>query len=348
VRPGAGVRCAGAAKVSPALAAVLVALVAVLVASSAPWPPTAAAAATPKRLPLDATIAGVPVAGLGPIGARRELRRVLGASHERPIKILADGRSHTVSAARAGLELDYEGMVERAFEVAAAGDRVAVRLRRSISRKQLAEAVSALARRHFRAPRDARVRFGITRVRRVRHRLGRGVDERALRRGLHAELRAPTPARTIVATIRRIAPDVTTRELPRVYGTYISIDRHSFKLRLFKRLRIVKTYGVALGAAGYDTPRGLHRIISRQVDPAWIAPKRPWAGALAGMTIPAGDPRNPLKARFLALGDGVGIHGTAEEWSIGSAASHGCIRMRIRDVKLLYPKVPVGTPVLIN
>ena len=71
-------------------------------------------------------------------------------------------------------------------------------------------------------------------------------------------------------------------------------------------------------------------------------------GQYAGRTIPSGDPRNPLKAAFISLGDGYGIHGTAEEWSIGTKASHGCIRMRVRDVKRLYPRVPVGTRVLIR
>jgi lipoprotein-anchoring transpeptidase ErfK/SrfK len=84
------------------------------------------------------------------------------------------------------------------------------------------------------------------------------------------------------------------------------------------------------------------------VNPAWHAPNRPWAGAYAGKTIPSGDPRNPLKARWMGLGGGVGIHGTAEEWSIGTRASHGCFRMRVGDVKRLYARVPVGTPVLIR
>jgi lipoprotein-anchoring transpeptidase ErfK/SrfK len=73
-----------------------------------------------------------------------------------------------------------------------------------------------------------------------------------------------------------------------------------------------------------------------------------WAGSLAGRVIPGGAPDNPLKARWLGIQDGVGIHGTAEEWSIGSRASHGCIRMRVADVIALYPRVPVGTPVLIR
>ena len=57
---------------------------------------------------------------------------------------------------------------------------------------------------------------------------------------------------------------------------------------------------------------------------------------------------NPLKARWLGIVSGVGIHGTADEAWIGTRASHGCIRMRVADVIDLYPRVPVGTPVLIR
>jgi lipoprotein-anchoring transpeptidase ErfK/SrfK len=92
----------------------------------------------------------------------------------------------------------------------------------------------------------------------------------------------------------------------------------------------------------------MHRVLSKQRNPTWYVPNRPWAGDLAGQTIPPGDSRNPLKARFIALGGGVGFHGTADLASIGQAASHGCIRMRIPDVISLYNRTPVGSPVLIR
>ena len=63
--------------------------------------------------------------------------------------------------------------------------------------------------------------------------------------------------------------------------------------------------------------------------------------------IPGGAPENPLKARWLGIYAGAGIHGTDAVGSIGSAASHGCIRMRIPDVIELYDEVAVGTPVYI-
>ena len=50
----------------------------------------------------------------------------------------------------------------------------------------------------------------------------------------------------------------------------------------------------------------------------------------------------------MGVSGSVGIHGTGQEYSVGSRASHGCIRMRVRDVIDLYPRVPLGTPVLIR
>ena len=73
-------------------------------------------------------------------------------------------------------------------------------------------------------------------------------------------------------------------------------------------------------------------------------PHSAWAGDLAGTVVPGGAPDNPLKARWLGIFDGAGIHGTDETYSLGHAASHGCIRMAIPDVIELYDQVPVGAP----
>jgi L,D-transpeptidase catalytic domain len=59
-------------------------------------------------------------------------------------------------------------------------------------------------------------------------------------------------------------------------------------------------------------------------------------------------PTTPLKARWLGIFNGAGIHGTDETWSIGHAVSHGCVRMTIPDVINLYNQVSVGTPVYIG
>jgi hypothetical protein len=307
-----------------------------------------AAAEPPTTLPEGATIAGVDVGGLGPYRARVELQRVLRPAYEKPIEVRIHGRRRTWSTKRLGQVVLYTTMVDRAFAQAARSDVVDVPLKRTISGRQLTVAVSKLARPWYRASRNAHVRFGIRHVARIAGRSGRAVDTRRLRRDLLSELREPHGARWVRGHVARFRPAVRRRELRRIYRTYVSVDRGARVVRLFKRLRVVRRYRVAVGAAGYDTPAGMHRVLSKQVNPTWYVPNRPWAGSLAGQRIPPGDPRNPLKARFIALGGGVGFHGTADLASIGQAASHGCIRMRVPDVISLYNRVPVGTPVLIR
>jgi lipoprotein-anchoring transpeptidase ErfK/SrfK len=196
--------------------------------------------------------------------------------------------------------------------------------------------------------RDATVRLTVRHVFARHSRTGRRVDAKALAATVDAALDDPVAARDIFPRRLTVRPRVTVSALGRVYGTVITIDRRNFTLRLFKHLRIARRYGIAVGQAGLETPPGRYRIRDKQVNPAWHVPNRAWAGSLAGQTIPGGVPGNPLKARWLGIANGVGIHGTAEDWSIGTAASHGCIRMHVSDVIALFPRVPVGTPVLIR
>ena len=310
--------------------------------------PAAVAAPAPATLPEGATIAGIEVGGLGPYRARAELRRVLEPRYERPIEVRIHGRRTKLATERLGQRVRYGQMVEEAFAQASEGGRVLVRLRRTIGSRRLTAAVSDVSRPFFRSARNARVRFGIRRVARIPGRSGRSVDAARLRRELLSELREPRGARWVRGHLLIVKPAIRRAELRSVYPTYVSVSRSGRTVRLFKRLRVVRRYTVAVGAAGYDTPAGMHRVLSKQVNPTWYVPNRPWAGSLAGRRIPPGDPRNPLKARFIALGGGVGFHGTADLASIGQAASHGCIRMRVPDVISLYNRVPVGTPVLIR
>lgn len=302
-----------------------------------------------KHLPDGTRVAGVDLSGAGPITAERTLRKELGARFDKNIAIRIGKRARTVPPAAAGSSVDYDWMVKRAFEIAGRGHVPKVRLDVDISEPKVNRTIAKLGAAYYRAPRDARAKFGITKIRRVKGRNGRRLDSGQLKTKLLAELREPTAKRSLRVGLRTVRPNVTTAGLARRYPTYISVDKDTFTLRLFKRLRHSKTYKVAVGQAAFDTPAGLRSIQSKQQNPTWHVPNRPWAGALAGQTIGPGDPRNPLKAWFLAVGgDGVGIHGTAEEWSIGTRASHGCIRMRVRDVKDLAGRVTVGTPVRIR
>jgi hypothetical protein len=307
-----------------------------------------AASAKPK-LPHGTLIAGVVVGDLGPRAAAAKLKAELEPVYGRRISVRAGGRRTSVSPSQAGQFIRYTAMVDQAYKLMEQGQVVIkVPLMRTIRSGALTKAIGGVGAKWYRAPRNATYKYGITRVSIRGARYGRGIDRRKLRKALVAEIRRPHEERIVKARFVRLRPALTVKVLKRRAGTFVSVDRGSKIVRLFKHLRVVRSYRVAVGRAGYDTPRGLHHVLSKERNPTWHVPNRPWAGNLAGQTIPPGDPRNPLKAAFISLGGGVGFHGTADLASIGSAASHGCIRMRIPDVMSLYRNVPVGTPVLVR
>jgi lipoprotein-anchoring transpeptidase ErfK/SrfK len=178
-------------------------------------------------------------------------------------------------------------------------------------------------------------------------RFGIAVRTRALARELEHRLLDLHGPRTIRVPTRVVKPAVTTQMLPGRYPAYILVDREAFQLRLFRNLKLYKIYPIAVGRQGLETPAGLYHIDDKEVNPSWHVPKSPWAGDLAGRVIPPG-PDDPIKARWMGFYNGAGIHGTDEVSSIGSATSHGCIRMLIPDVIQLYDLVPYGTPIYVG
>jgi lipoprotein-anchoring transpeptidase ErfK/SrfK len=323
-----------------------IALLAVIAAALAA---PASLAATPQTLPADATIAGIGVGGMTSAQANKAVTDALAPVYEqRPVAIRVDHKDNLVTPGDAGLVIYYDWMVKRAFALAGASKPVAVPLHLGVKDKLRDAAIANVAKGYYHAPRDARVRFGVTKIVRIRARMGSGLDEALVRKRLELELRKPTTARVVAGRVVRLRPAVSTASLRKRYPAYISVDRATHKLRLFRALRLVRTYPVAVGRQGYSTPAGLRHVIYKDKNPSWTAPNSPWAAPYQGQTFPPGDPRNPLRAWFIALGDGIGIHGTSEEWSVGSDASHGCIRMHAADVDQVAKLTPVGTPVLIH
>jgi lipoprotein-anchoring transpeptidase ErfK/SrfK len=205
--------------------------------------------------------------------------------------------------------------------------------------------VKRVGNRLNRKARDAEVDFPS--LEKVKERKGLQVNARLLRQRLAQALTVPGVGRRVKAPVSITQPKVTQAQLAHKYPVLLVADRNSFKLRLYKQLTLVKEYTVAVGAIGFDTPAGLYHIQNKEINPTWHVPNSAWAGDLAGTTVPGGVPDNPLKARWLGIFDGAGIHGTDETYSLGHAASHGCIRMAIPDVIELYDQVPVGAPIYI-
>jgi lipoprotein-anchoring transpeptidase ErfK/SrfK len=198
---------------------------------------------------------------------------------------------------------------------------------------------------------DAKLNFHPGGFTKVDGRDGLAVDAGRLHRNIDAAIVSPTAKRTFVAHTHHTAPEVTTKKLVADYNTLLIIDRANFQLKLFKALKPVKTYDIAVGMVGLETPAGVYHIQNKAINPAWTMPNSSWvAPADRGKVVPGGTPENPLKARWLGIFNGAGIHGIdpSEYGTIGHAASHGCVRMRIPDVEDLYPRVPVGAPIYIG
>jgi lipoprotein-anchoring transpeptidase ErfK/SrfK len=230
----------------------------------------------------------------------------------------------------------------------AGGRPVDVPLAVSYDKAAVTRFAASIDKRLYRAPRDSRLKITLQKVTVTHSRSGRDINQRQLVKSVAAALVDPRIDRVIKPKLLKVKAKVTPATLRKRASTVVTISQKTFKLRLFKHLKVVKTYKVAVGQPQYPTPRGLFAIQSKQVNPVWSVPNSPWAGELAGTTVTGGSAANPHTARWMGVAGSVGIHGTGEDASIGSRASHGCIRMHVADVIALFKRVSIGTPVLIG
>jgi len=135
----------------------------------------------------------------------------------------------------------------------------------------------------------------------------------------------------LMAVAEALAQDQNSRPARRII---VSIpDR---KLAVMEDDRLLRVFETAVGAPKSPSPTGTYKIINSIADPTWYT---------KGKIVPPGK-CNPLGTRWLGLSvKGYGIHGTNVPSSIGRNASHGCIRMRNRDVEELFKMVAVGDQV---
>lgn len=111
------------------------------------------------------------------------------------------------------------------------------------------------------------------------------------------------------------------------------------KLAVIEDGNVIARFPVAVGAAASPSPTGEFQIVSRVSNPTYYHP---------GTVIPSGKD-NPVGTRWVGLSQkGYGIHGTNAPRSVGHAASHGCIRLRNRDMERLFTMLRVGDVVEIR
>jgi lipoprotein-anchoring transpeptidase ErfK/SrfK len=312
------------------------------------------------RASSDRILPGVTVAGtdVGGMTRAEAIQAVQVPVNERLTQLLtvraADG-SWKTTPAELGRSADIDAAVDRAIQASSSVGlitRVWHRLREEpvdISvdlafqggETGVTDLVASIADDVDRMPRDASVAVVDGQVTFVHSRPGYALGANVATKRLQAALEEGTV--TVRLPVKTVKPKVPDAKI----GKTIVVDRTINQLSLYNGFDLEKTYPVATAAAGYVTPPGEWTIIDKRENPTWTNPAPDTWGADLPAFIPPG-PGNPLGTRALYLdASGIRIHGTEDVSSIGTHASHGCIRMLMSDVEEIYPLVPLGTRVIV-
>lgn len=303
----------------------------------------------------------VDVGGVNTDEARKLLKDELVKPLKGPVEVSFGKKQYQLDPSKVGLKIDLDGMVDAAVSASREG-WLGSRLWREVSGSSLNREVpvklsynkekltrwTVWLKSELDVPaRDATVNYSTASLSVAPSRDGVTINRSKLQHKLERSLTSVNRNKDVEVSARKVKPEVTTTEVRSKYPVVITIDRTSKQLRFWRNLELAKTYTIAVGQAGYETAAGLYNITDKSDAPVWCPPDSDWVpDDLKGKCVQPG-PDNPLKARWMGFFAGAGIHGTDDIGSLGTAASHGCIRMSVPDVVELYPKVPIGTPVYI-
>ena len=303
----------------------------------APAPPA------PGVVAAGVSIAGVPVGGLTEAAAAQAVIAQYVAPRRGPVAITFRGRNlKPIDPVKVG----YVAKVAYAVQVAMIYGRsralppegVTVPLKEKVNRAKVIATLKLRASSNSIPSRNAGLRLkGATPVV-TKARVGITVNLAASAKAVERAILFRDRPRVTLAQ-KRLIPAV------RSVGPVVIVDRANFRLTWYKAgKRIV--FPVAVGTAAYPTPTGNFSVIQKQKNPTWFPPDSPWAAGLG--PVPPGS-GNPLGTRWIGTSaPAIGMHGTPASGSIGTRASHGCIRMYIGDAERLYELVDIGTPVYIR
>ncbi len=309
------------------------------------------------------TAGGVDIGNIDSKAAKRELRKNLGESLLRPVDVTYKNASTELDPKEVGLKLGISSMVDHALEKSNEGGLFGRTWRRitggeveyevpaevQISDKKLVSWVNSYSGSVDVAPRDAKVTYTASSVSLAKEKNGVSLKKERLKKELEGALADADGKQKVKASVKVAKPKVTTENLKSGTHSALTVDRQNKTVRLWKNFKLDKSYTVAVGKLGFETPSGLYSIQNKQVNPVWTKPDSEWVPEdERGDTVPGGDPENPLRERWMSFSGAAGFHGTDSLGSLGTAASHGCIRMSIPDVKDLYRRVEVGVPVFIG
>ncbi len=287
------------------------------------------------------SIDGIPVGGATAAQARATLLKERVAPRLLPFRVTLQKRSASISPQAAGYSANLNGTINQALRYGRAEPitgPVDVPLIQTVDAKKLRNALVNRSRTLNVPAVSARLTYAGAKPRVSKARLGIAVNMDVAVPAISKALISRTADQSSLP-FRRVRPAATT------IGANIVISRANRTLTLYRGARVWRTFRIAVGTSSHPTPRGKFRIISKQRNPTWIPPDSPWARGLGPVPPGLG---NPLGTRWIGINaPAIGIHGTPASGSIGTAASHGCIRMYINQSEWIFERVSIDTPVLI-
>lgn len=240
--------------------------------------------------------------------------------------------------------LDVPALVAEAL---AASAPTAISARYSVDAASVTDFVASVATSIAVTPVGSKRTVVNKRLRITPSKVGRKLDTTAtvaaVRAALDAELAAggaEQPA--VIATVIARYPRYTEANIGKTLLVVLS-KRYVY---YYSGTKFVTKYRCAIGMPGHSTPTGKFKVIRKSARPSWYNPGSAWARTMPRYIGPGY--YNPLGLRALYINSpGIRIHGTSKWWSMGRAASHGCVRLTNANIVRLYPRIPVGTPVWI-
>jgi lipoprotein-anchoring transpeptidase ErfK/SrfK len=313
-------------------------------------------------VPKGASLVGHDLTGMTPSQVRSTIDELVSTPVMRPLTVAGDGKSWDLDP-KGIVTVDVDGMTAEAYAPARDATLftrlitrvqgtplpVDVKPKYSVETSTLAGWVKQRATEVDRPPVDAKRDVVDYTIKITPAIYGATVEQNRAVEELSQALTSDA-ARLAASKIASLPITVATPSVvASSFGNAIVVNLSKCRIRLFNGDQLIKEYPCAPGQPAWPTPKGDFKIVNKQVNAPWINPNSAWSKSMPPM-IPGG-PGNPMGDRKIAINfPGVFMHGIprSEYSSIGTHASHGCMRMMPAAIHDLFPRVNIGDPVFIR
>lgn len=313
-------------------------------------------------IPQGVAVAGQDLSGMTEDEARAAMESAVAAPMLRPVTVSSGGKTWTLDPANL-VAIDVDAMIDEAYSTRRSATlvrRLDSQLRGTPLPKDVAPAFSVdatavsvwvadTASKVDSAPKDAKRTISGYEFKITPEVDGKKVDRaasvKAITKVLGAEAALEDSDRSVDLTVRSTKPKVTESS----FKTAIIVSTSKCRIWLYDGAKLVKTYPCAPGRPEFPTPKGDFVIRNKLHMAPWYNPGSDWAKDMPKV-IPGG-PNNPMGVDKIGINSsGIFFHGIPrnEYSSIGTQASHGCMRMMPSAVKDLMTRVEVGNEVFIR